>query len=287
MRSYGWSTSGEVIADEAKVISEVAARLDDGEPLRAAARWLNDTGVTTVQGKQWAALTVRRMVTSPRVVGDVDGYPAILDRDLWERLREHLLDPDRAKFAPKGAQGAPSWISGLVHCGRCGGVLYAQSDIDLKCSGAPPQGGTPCRVTSIRREYVENDVEARILARLSDKRSRARLLRAAADPARIRHDIDDAEHRSVVLATEYGAGTLSQEAFTAGARAVRGKIDELGAQLARADLGADLPEIRDVADWWSRLSSPRRRDVLQVLLDDVVVAPKEAKVADRLEYHWR
>lgn len=150
------------------------------------------------------------------MVGDVDGYPPILDRERWERIRAVLTDPERARFTQKGGK---SWISGLIRCARCGGAMYAQSGLDLKCAGTPPDGGEPCRKTTIRREFVETDCESRIVARLSDKRVRRAL--AKLDRDTLAAMVADAEHRSRVLAAEYGAGTLSEAAFTAGARAAR------------------------------------------------------------------
>ncbi|WP_440712095.1 hypothetical protein [Gordonia sp. FQ] len=55
MRSYGWTTSGEIVDNEAEVVRRVAAQLDDGEPLRAVARQLNDRGEVTVQGEDVGA----------------------------------------------------------------------------------------------------------------------------------------------------------------------------------------------------------------------------------------
>ena len=51
---------------EADVIRALAARLLAGEPLVSLARWLQESEVRTVTGKEWRTPTVRNLLLSPR-----------------------------------------------------------------------------------------------------------------------------------------------------------------------------------------------------------------------------
>ena len=282
MRPFGWTTSGEIVDDEAEVVRDVAARLDAGDALRAVARYLNDTGVRTVMGKTWASITVRRMVTSPRMVGDVAGFPPILDRILWGRLRETLLDPAQAERFTRKAVSSSSWLSGIARCGRCDATLYVQGE-QLKCTATAD--GARCGSVSIGLRMVESDAEARILGRLASKPAR-RALEKLPTPDEIDGQIEAAEERGVVLAREFGAGVIAQSAFEAGAAAVRESVDGLVQDRKRAVLAADLPPVDGLPEWWEGLPEARRRDVADAAIERLSVQPKKPG-ADRLSYAWR
>jgi hypothetical protein len=148
-RSREW----RVVEHEAAVIREAAKRILAGEALLAVVRDLNAAGIPAPRGGQWAATSLRNLLTSPRIAGwrehkpgrgRNDGapygggeftaeaeWPAILDRPTVERLRRVLADPSRRR----GPNGRTYLLSGgLAKCGAvdeagnvCGGNLAGQA----------------------------------------------------------------------------------------------------------------------------------------------------------------
>src|SRR4051794_2527084 len=66
-RPFGYERDGiTIVPAEAKVIRALAKRIVAGETLRSVTVCLNESGVPTVTGKQWATPTVRGVLTNPR-----------------------------------------------------------------------------------------------------------------------------------------------------------------------------------------------------------------------------
>jgi len=113
-----------VVEAEAGVIREAAADiLDRGISLKAVARGLRDRRVPTVTGTAWTASTLRDVLSKAAVAGLASykgelrpaPWPAILDRDVWERLTG-LFDSRKTGTSPE-----PRWLlSGYATCGPCG-----------------------------------------------------------------------------------------------------------------------------------------------------------------------
>lgn len=284
MRAYGWTPTGDIIDTEADHLSDMADQVIAGVPIKRIAAELDDAGVETVSGKRWSPLTIRRALTSSRIVGDKDGVPAILNRARYNKVVKILTDPERAKFAPKGTT---SWLSGMVRCSRCGQIMYPQVD-DFKCSArGSEQAG--CGAMSIRRLLVESDTEARIVARLSDGKWRRALAKelGKADPDELEQTIEDAESRIEKIAEVFGRGESNPDAFEKGVAAAQEQITGALATLDRASALRDLPEpvVEDVIAWWEGLPMDERKRVAAILLDHIDVYPKADR--DRLRYRWQ
>ena len=108
---------------EVAIIREAARRMLAGEHLAAIAADLNERGVTTVRGGQWASRNLGRMLGSPRyggystlngeVVGRAAGAP-VLDADTYAQVQAVLAGRKRGKRA------TGLWpLTGVLQCGRC------------------------------------------------------------------------------------------------------------------------------------------------------------------------
>ena len=292
-RAYGWAGDGSIIDDEADQLRRMADEVIAGRPLAAIVRRLEEENVPTSSSGRWASITIRRALTSPRIVGDRDGVQPILDRRRYRKVVELLSDPDRKRFAPKGLE--TSWLSGIVRCDRCGQVMYPLGP-DLKCAkrGSESPG---CGRTSVRRAAVEADTEARIVARLSDPRWRDALSAAVSRRDELVSDVADADSRIAVLAETFGAGKSEPAAFEVGVAEARKLRDAAAAELDRVDALDAVLSFDDVVDWWAELGVQRRKRIAAALLKEVRVRPKSERTItyeslpfptlERLEYHWR
>lgn len=273
-RSYGWTHDGEVIPAEADQLRWMANRVLDGASLRAVARELDEAGVESAMGKSWGARTVKAALVSERMVG-AEGWPPILDRDVWDAVGEVLAGSPRAqRVVPR------SWLIGVAVCSVCGAVMPQQGEY-LRC---------PCGETNMRVSPIEADAEARIVGRLASPRSREVLARRVAeiDADAADAEIEDAEARIEVLSRVFGRGESHQAAFELGVAEAQKQIEDALARLAARRVAHDLPapDTTAVVEWWEGLPGDARREVAGWLLKAVVVSPRTPG-ADRLHYRWR
>ena len=116
--------------------------------------YLRDRGVSTVTGTAWTASTLKDILVKPCLAGIVISggaelaapWPAILDRDVWERLRDTLTAPGRRT----NTGNAPRWlVSKIALCGICA---------DGKASvHATSGGGRPAAYRCEERNHLWRD----------------------------------------------------------------------------------------------------------------------------------
>jgi site-specific DNA recombinase len=268
---------------EAAVIGQAADDLLRGTSVRAVTRDLRERGVPTATGAAWNTRSLTSVLTKPAVAGLARKrrgseelvpapWPHILDRDVWEQLRAKLADPARRTTTAN----EPRWlVSMFATCGVCGGLL----SVGGAGRGRPPAYvGRDCG--HIRREAakVDDHIEALIIARL-ERGDVAGMLRPPARPdvdtAKLRADLEGVRRRKAAQVRMHAAGDLDDEALRVGQRAFREQENSIAAQLAAA---ADEPDplegLREgsaARAVWQALPLPRRRAVVQLLLDAVVI----------------
>lgn len=112
-----------VVETEAALIREAAARVAAGETTTAVAQDWNRRGLPSPRGTKWYGEILRKLLTSPGLVGDRtwhgevvvrDCWPPILDRDAWERLRPLL-----AKHPHEPRDHTERYATGILLCGEC------------------------------------------------------------------------------------------------------------------------------------------------------------------------
>lgn len=137
-----------IVPEEAEVVRELFQRFAEGRSLKGEAARLNELGIRGKRGALWNLSQIRRTLENPAYHGELvwgkqswSSYydeetgkkrwrvedvpperwhripvPAIVERDLWERVQPKLAD--RTLFYP----GRPSvvWpLRGCLHCGHC------------------------------------------------------------------------------------------------------------------------------------------------------------------------
>jgi DNA invertase Pin-like site-specific DNA recombinase len=276
-----------VVEAEAGVIRQAAADiLDLGISLKAVARDLRerpaDRRVPTVTGTAWSAKTLREVLIKPSVAGlavkdgklvPADAIPEpVLDVGTWERLRDMLTDPARRTNTSRANE--PRWlVSGFAECGVCHKPMRVGGGRDR----AHAYIGKDCCHVRRNAKAVDAHIAELVVRRLSEPDA-ADLLRPpprpAIDATRLRAERDKLLRQLDKQARMNMRGELSDRALKAGQREAAGLIAAIDAQLQVSDEPDPLPEFREgrpAGVVWAELGTPRRRAIVQTLIEAVVV----------------
>lgn len=304
MRAYGWTTDNKkIVAAEARELRKAAKAVARGDSLRSIALDLEDRGVLTSSDKQWSAISLKRALINPRMIGRREGksgrlvksdIPPILDEDLYKAVKAILTDPERAKYTPK--REAPRLIpSGIVECSRCGELMvYRHRSGEPTYACAPKLQRQGCSI-QINASKVNDRVEAGALVRLADWGWRKAIAEAVnGEPEEIGRQIDELKERQRQLGEDFAAGVVSREVMLAGDAKLQQGISRLqqDREIAEAISDIPVPDERKIAAWWADAPMKRRSEVIAAMLDKVVVHPRKGRVhrsdpvIDRVETHW-
>jgi site-specific DNA recombinase len=299
-RPFGYAVDGVTVAQaEAEVIRWAAAQVLAGVSLNRIAAELNQRGVRTSTGRTWAPTEVRRVLLRPRNAGlivhrgEIVGraqWPAILDEDVWRGVVAKLGDNARRVNPGHGRR----WLlSGLARCGApvgdgiCGEPCKATS-AGGRSRGRRMKPGYTCRSGKhVVRDAAEVDtyVDAVIVERLS-RPDAADLLAPdvqGVDTAALH--LRDAALRARLdeLGRLYGEDVIDARQLAEGTAAIRAQREQITAELAAASRGSVLAGVADAPDpakVWAGLDLSRRRAIVDVLVDVVILpAPHKGRRA--------
>jgi site-specific DNA recombinase len=175
-RAYGHTKDRRQVVDaEAEMLFHAAKTIDQGKAVWALCAEWTQRGVPTVGGKQrWHAKVLRRMLTSPRMVGkrefegaliNIDYMPPILPEDLWRRVRAKLLEN-----SPKRGPGASRELTNIALCGICDLPLISGLDKAgpmYLCKRRPSQPSA-CGRIFILVSKLDAKVDEEVVAFLND-----------------------------------------------------------------------------------------------------------------------
>ena len=235
--------------DEATVIRTAAADiLDRGISLKAIAARLRAQNIPTVTGTEWTPSTLRDVLSKPAVAGLTSykggelrpaPWPAILDRDTWDRLTD-LFDGRKNP----GTSNEPRWLlSCYATCGVCGSPV--------KCTGSSKRRAYTCiKNGHVRRSAtaVDNYVSQVVIARLSSPDA-ADLLRPpprpGTDAGKLRAEARKLRAKSAKLGALFAADVVTETQLTSGTKVIRERLAVIDTQLAASDQPDPLTEFRD------------------------------------------
>lgn len=287
---YGWqavehpSGDGYFLAlneGEAAVLLELVERVLDGASVAALTKELQELEVPPPStSKRWHQSSVRKMLASPRLIGDSDSEP-LISVDLYRRLQAEL--EGRTKERPTRQKRA-HLLSGLLTCGSCGHPLHVSTktggQLVAKCFYTPV-GNEPCSArVSITYEPLEEFVTEAFL-KLVGKAHVVEVSELAADPNRERR-----ERASVLLdqlTEQLATGAISLEVFTKASQRLQEDLalPESEAQTIVNETGERYEER------WEREDTEGRRRVLSAALEAVVIDRGRGPVSERARLVWR
>jgi site-specific DNA recombinase len=275
----------DAVPEEARLIVDAANRLVRGSNLATIAREWDAAGVPTRLGGQWRLTTLRRLLTSPRLIGVLvhngvelgrtDAIEPLLDEVLFRRMVERLTS--RRHEAPhKGQQ----LLTGVLVCGVCGHTLNSNMkrghprDTTVRVYGCRHDG--QC---NIKAEAVEAVIIEKMFERLSDDRFSAALARTDQESAALMADLED-QHRELD-ALKAHAARLPVDVYVAKFDAVNERIQEIERLLASSgpvDVAAAwvgrAPRLRKA---WKSMPIDQQRELIRSVVGRVKVLPAEKR----------
>lgn len=307
-RAYGVKRNGKTLdPHESAVIREVADAIIDGASLRGQCLKLNARGDHTPRGNQWAVTTLRRLLLSPRIIGQREHLgsvhdaiaPAIITAVQQAQIVARLSRPVR--------RGAPvrHLLSGILRCGVCStrmvhvpGASGTRNRAQYACP-APPRAR---RCVSIVAPGTDEYVIEAILARTD------------AEPIDMTGDGEEDDSLAESIAADYQTlrelgegiknGTLSITMAQTAAAAIEARINESERALA-VQIPAHGPAaiVRGgtvnldgspfhIRDYWHDTDVDERRWIIEGIVEKIEVMPSPQgapKVFDpkRLRIIWR
>jgi site-specific DNA recombinase len=200
-RCYGFTVDGlGHVEHEATLLREAAQRVRAGQGLSTICKDWNRRGERLPGGEFWSPTPLRNKLLAPRVGGVASHHGELLEEvtvrwqpiiptDEWREVRRIFLDPARRA----GGRPARFLLSSFAYCGECAhrprlaGRSFSDKNHGDRYICNPSAGG--CYL-SVSAPELESYVSGVVIGLLDDDAVVRALLKAGADPARVKqlHD---------------------------------------------------------------------------------------------------
>ncbi len=152
----------------APIVQEIYHRYDSGERMCEIRDSLNDRGLKAARGHAFNVGGISLILKNRKYIGEYkysnvvipDGIPAIIEKDLFERVQMRM---EANKKAPARAKAEEEYLlTTKLFCGTCGRLMAGESGKSgsngnvyryYKCSGAKRHLG--CTRKPIRKDWIE------------------------------------------------------------------------------------------------------------------------------------
>lgn len=289
-------------------------RYQQGWALRRIARALNLRGVPTPRGRKWSDRSVLSALNTPLQVGArlIDGelifggnIEPLVPLEVYQKTMAAM---EARKGHPQAGRPPRVPLTGRhVRCGNCGGPMYCRYHhrVDELYYGCYRQPHGLCdRGAYVRAAWLIPEVERRLFARVGDARAVRRPVRAMQPVEPLAEEVKRIEASLGQLAALYVEGSLLEGEYREARKLQLQRLQQAHKRLddavrrAETLIRADYVEevLRGLADigpdGWAALSVQAKRDVFDIVIDRVIVYPKENPRAKRREPHkikilWR
>lgn len=175
----------EIIPEEAEVVRTIYNLYASGLGIRQILNTLHNSEIKTRQGKDFCKNAIRRILDNEKYAGkdnslkydtgivfnknsypkvkkhyeikDNNKIPAIISWELFQKCKE-ILHSKVNYINQKGVYKGKSKYSGLIHCGFCGALYYANQDRGRKfynCANKKSHGLSVCQSPNISEEFID------------------------------------------------------------------------------------------------------------------------------------
>ncbi len=288
----------EIVANEAAVIRQAASRVLAGETPYGICREFNERGVPAPLGGRWKTPSLRALLVSPTAAGGREYRGTVVAEGLWKpilaaeqhaALRQRLSDNRRTK----GALPAKRYLlsRGLTVCGRCGARLAtlrrAGSNRRVySCIKSTDRDG--CGRLSVSAVPLEQHVIREVFAHIG-LNNVAKLI---ANPHAFQRELvrrTAIEARLLELADMYAHQEISRAEWKVARATLARQLTTLPDQPSHLG-GITLGDATDMQHQWDALHIDRRRALLQLVIDIVVINPSRQGPRlrpERVDIRWR
>jgi site-specific DNA recombinase len=290
-----------IVEKEATTIRETAQRVLDGDTLRSIVIDLNRRSVPAPRANLWTRRTLKVILTNPRVAGlrqhqgvivGEANWPAILDRDTWERVRHVLLSLDRG---PARTPSRSYLLSGFIFCGKC----------DRRLVGMPYPNGTRaygCFIGTtyrgcggVRRvaEPVETLVREAIFSLFNDNPDFVRALEVTdhegAQELQTLYErlMDDTSALDELAHDYYVNREITKSQFVKSKEALEDRMEVTKRAVAQLESDRVMTTVlttviasENVRDAWENAILDQRRQLIDALIKRIVVLPQATSKFD-------
>ena len=171
----------ETNAMTAPYVLEAFKMYDGGHTITEIRDYLKGKGVTNTKGRPISWSVIQHMLSNRRYIGEYafrdivvpDGIPAIVPRDLFDRVQERLAKNSKA---PARAKADETYLlTTKLFCGHCGTSMNGESGKSrngtvhryYKCH-AVKKRLNDCKKKSVKKEWIEDLVVKETMAMLMD-----------------------------------------------------------------------------------------------------------------------
>lgn len=288
-----------VVEPEAAVIRDAADKVLAGWSLARIVAQLRERGVRGVYGGAVTTSSVQSMLTNATVAGwrtykgrlIKGNWPAILDQETWEAVRDRLAAPRTVQTLTGGTYPVPRQSAratgrrylltgGIAVCGVCGAPLVASLK-QLKggrrivpyyfCT--PGRGGRSC--VGIMAEPLEAYVAGRLFDELDKPEFLAALAEDthAAERDRLTAAIRASKARRKTIAAQWGTGALDDDEYRAARDAQAETERGLREQLAAIPAAVGRVDVSMIREGWDAMNLDERREIVGMFVERVTVKP--------------
>ena len=160
----------EIDPETAPYVQELFARYADGERLTILQAEMEERGLRSKRGNAYTVSVLSNLLKNRKYIGEYkygdvitpDGIPAIIDKELFERVQMRMA---ANKKAPARAKAEEEYLlTTKLYCGDCGRLMAGESGKGCKgivyhyykCSGAKRRLG--CKKKAIKKHWIEEVV---------------------------------------------------------------------------------------------------------------------------------
>lgn len=178
----------EIDPDTAPTVHLIFDQCEAGKRPAEIARELNEKGFRTMLGNKFGVTAVCRILENRFYCGvykwdDIvipDGVPRIISDEQFEKVARIMEKKKKAPVQPKHA-GVSYLLTGKVFCGLCGSPVFGDSgtgkhgDRHYYYTCKARKIGRTCELKSVRKEWLEGEIAARVAEFIADDAAVERL----------------------------------------------------------------------------------------------------------------
>ncbi len=168
----------------APFVLDAFKKYDKGATMKELRDWLNENGIRNKLGKPLNFNSVQHMLNNRRYIGEykyrdiivLDGIPAIVPQDLFDRVQEKLAQNRKAPARHKAEDDY--LLTTKLFCGYCGAYLCGESGKSrngtvhhyYKCVSVKKKR-TDCKKKPVRKQWLEDLVVSEVMKVVMDDKT--------------------------------------------------------------------------------------------------------------------
>lgn len=281
-RMFGYTQEGVIVAEEAAIAREMAARLASGTLISHVALWLEAEDVRATRGHAWTPQALKRYLTNPRIAGwsTLNGeivakgeWEPILDQDTYETVKAILT----ARTSVHGPR--KSVLVGMVFCGVCDHRLVtsgSRGNRTYRCPSRPGMRG--CGGVSAKALPVEALVEQFAKTRAASPAVHARLAELRQKPTTALAELAHLDTRIAELEAQLEEPDVPVTTLLRAIDRTKAKREDTTRELASASVSALVVH---GGEWPEDLQ--RRRAAIEMVVERVVIGPVTERLGPRFD----